>query len=413
MNVRLVIVGHIDHGKSTLIGRLLYDSESLPEDKLAEIQKLIEEYKKRFEFAYFLDSYEEELKEERTIDTTRVLFKGRNYYTIVDVPGHREFIKNMLTGASHAQVGVLVVSAPNGVEEQTGRHSFLLHMLGIRQIVVAINKMDLMDYREDAFQKAKKETWQLLCSLGYSEAEFVPVSAIEGDNVYKTSGRMEWYQGPTLIQVLDEIEPEEVSEKPLRFVVQDVYPVDSEKVVVGRVESGLLRKGDELIFQPSGAKGRVEKIKVFPAETEEARLGDSVGIVMKHEVERGNVGGHPVNPPATIDSFVGEVVLLEGTLKQGDEFELKCGTKKTRCSVKEVKERINSETGEVMGKDTGEIGENEAATITFETEPLVVESFSDIPELGRFVLARKGKNVAAGIVLEPLIYSIQPSAVSV
>jgi small GTP-binding protein len=200
MSVNVVIVGHVDHGKSTLIGRLLYDSQALPDDKLAEIQKLLEEYKRRFEFAYFLDSFEEELKEERTIDTTRVLFKGQNYYTIVDVPGHKEFIKNMLTGASHAQVAILVVSAPEGVQEQTGRHAFLLHMLGIDNIIVAINKMDLVDYQSNAFEKVKNETEKLLSSLGYSAIKFIPVSAMEGDNVYKPSTRMAWYQGPTLIE---------------------------------------------------------------------------------------------------------------------------------------------------------------------------------------------------------------------
>jgi len=400
MSVNVVIVGHVDHGKSTLIGRLLYDSETLPEDKLAEVQKLFEEYKKRFEFAYFLDSFEEELKEERTIDTTRVLFKGRDYYTVVDVPGHKEFIKNMLTGASHAQVAVLVVAAPEGVQEQTRRHAFLLHMLGIKQIIVAINKMDLVGYKEDVFWNAKDETNRLLSSLGYSEVNFIPISAMEGDNVYRPSGRMPWYQGPILIQTLDAIEPEEVREKDLRFIVQDVYPIDSEKVTVGRLESGTLRKGDELIFQPSGVKGRVERIKVFPDEVAEARSGDSIGIVMEREVERGNVGGHPENPPTSVDSFLGEVVLLEGTLRKGDAFELKCGTKLTKCLVMELRQGINSETGEVMETKAEEIGENEAATIVFETEPIVVERFSEMPELGRFVLARKGKNIGAGVVLD-------------
>jgi len=400
MSLSVVIVGHVDHGKSTLIGRFLYDSETLPEDKLAEVQKLFEEYKKRFEFAYFLDSFEEELKEERTIDTTRVLFKGKDYYTVVDVPGHKEFIKNMLTGASHAQVAVLVVSAPDGVQEQTRRHTFLLHMLGIKQVIVAINKMDLVDYKEDVFHNVKEETTRLLSSLGYSEVQFVSISAIEGDNVYKPSARMEWYRGPTLIQALDAIEPQRVSEKPLRFVVQDTYSIDSEKVAVGRVESGVLRKGDELIFQPSGVKGRVDKIKVFPMEVEEATLGDSIGIVMGHEVERGSVGGHPENPPTPVDRFLGEVVLLEGRLRRGDAFELKCGTRRTGCLVHEIRERISSETGEVMGKSTEQIEENEAATIVFKTEPLVVEKFSEIPELGRFVLVRGGRNIGAGVVLE-------------
>jgi small GTP-binding protein len=402
LSISIVIVGHIDHGKSTLIGRLLYDSENLPEEKIAEIQKVIEEYKKRFEFAYFLDSYEEELKEERTIDTTRVLFKGKNYYTIVDVPGHRQFIKNMLSGASHAQIGILVVSAPNGVEEQTRRHTFLLHMLGIKQIIVVINKMDLMDYRESTFRKVKDETLQLVSSFGYTGVKFIPVSAMEGDNVYKPSGRMAWYQGHTLIQVLDEIEPEEVSEKNLRFVVQDTYSVDSEKVIVGRVESGILSKGDEIIFQPSGIEGRMEKIKVFPQEIEKASVGDSVGIVMGREVARGNVGGHLRTPPVPVSSLLGEVVLLEGELQNGDKLEIKCGTKQTKCLVKDIKERINSETGEVIGRNVSQIKENEAAIVILETEfPMVVEKFSNIPELGRFVLVRMRKNIGAGIVLEP------------
>ena len=254
MNV--VIVGHIDHGKSTLIGRLLYDSATLPEERMAEVQKLVEEYKKRFEFAYFLDSFEEELKEERTIDTTRILFKGKNYYTVVDVPGHQEFIKNMLTGASHAQIAVLVVSCVDGVQEQTRRHAFLVNMLGIKDIIIAINKMDMIDYREEIFQTLKAEVSKLLASLDYSGNKYIPISAIEGDNIYNPSNRMDWYRGPTLIQALDEMEPEDVSEKPLRFVVQDIYNHDSEKIVAGRVESGKLRKGDYLIFQPSGVRGK-------------------------------------------------------------------------------------------------------------------------------------------------------------
>ena len=400
MNVNVVIVGHVDHGKSTLIGRLLYDSETLPEDKLAEIQKLIEEYKKRFEFAYFLDSFEEELQEERTIDTTRVLFKGRNYYTIVDVPGHKEFVKNMLTGASHAQIAILVVAAPDGVQEQTRRHAFLLNMLGIKKILVAINKMDLVGYNEGVFQETKEETIRLLSSFGYSGVIFVPISAMEGDNVYKSSLRTQWYGGSTLIQTLDEIEPEEIGEKPLRFAVQDVYHIDSEKVVVGRVESGTLKKGEELVFQPSGVKGRVERVVVFPGEMEKAISGDSIGIVIDCEVDRGNVGGHWQNPPAPVDKFLSEIVLLEGRLKRGDELEMKCGTRRTKCLVKEIRERISSETGEVMEKNVEEIEANEAATIVFETEPLVVERFSEIPELGRFIIARGGKNIGAGVVLE-------------
>jgi len=401
VNLNTVIVGHVDHGKSTLIGRLLYDSETLPEDRVAEIQKLLEEYKKRFEFAYFLDSFEEELQEERTIDTTRVLFrgKGENYYTIVDVPGHKEFIKNMLTGACHAQAAILVVSAPDSVQEQTRRHAFLVHMLGIDDIIVVVNKMDLVDYQQSTFDKVKAETKELLSSLGYVKTIFVPISAMEGDNVYRASGNMPWYQGPTMIEVLDGLKPKEAEEKPLRFVVQDVYTVGSEKVTVGRVESGRLKKGDELVFQPSDIKGRVGKIKLFPGEIEEAVSGDSIGVLVDCEPRRGDVAGLLSSEPRTVTSFLGEVALLEGTLAKGDEIEMKCGTKRARCQVTAIKEQINSETGAVIGKDIDRIGENEAATIVFRSEPVVIEAFSELPELGRFIIARGKKNIGAGVIL--------------
>ncbi len=403
MSIDVVIVGHVDHGKSTLIGRLLYDSNALPEGKLAEIQKLVEEYKKTFEFAYFIDSFREELQEERTIDTTRLLFKGRNYYTIVDVPGHKEFIKNMLTGACHAEVAILVVSAPDGVQEQTRRHAFLIHMLGIKESIVCVNKMDLVDYQQDEFDRAKEETAQLLSSLGYHESKFIPVSAIEGDNVYQSSGRMEWYRGPSLIQALDSIEPKGVSEKPLRFVVQGVYLVEAEKVTVGRIESGKLRRGDEIIFRPSGVKGEVNKIKVFPGDVERANSGDSIGLVVGCEPKRGDVAGHLENLPTTVNRFLGQVVLLEGKVKRGEELEIKCGTKRTRCVVEEIKEKISSETGEVIEKNTTEFEKNEAATIVFKTELLVIEEFSKIPELGRFIMIKEGSNIGAGVVLETYI----------
>jgi small GTP-binding protein len=400
MSLNVVIIGHIDHGKSTLIGRLLYDSAALPEERMAEMQKLIEEYKKRFEFAYFLDSFEEELKEERTIDTTRILFKGKDYYTVVDVPGHQEFIKNMLTGASHAQVAILVVSCVDGIQEQTRRHAFLVNMLGIREIIVAINKLDMVDYDEGIYRRTKEEVTGLLTSLGYNGNRFVPISAMEGDNIYRPSERTYWYHGPTLIEVLDAVQPKEITERPLRFVVQDTYDVGSERITVGRVESGHLYRGDRLVFQPSGVTAGVESIRMFPGEMEEARSGQSIGIVVDGRVERGDVGGNHKAPPVPVDAFLGEVVLLEGNLRRNDQFEIKCGARRAGCCVEMIKELISSETGEVTSTSPEEIGRNQAATVIFRTEPIVVENFSEMPELGRFVLAKNGKNVGAGIVLE-------------
>jgi small GTP-binding protein len=399
MNVNVVIIGHVDHGKSTLIGRLLYDSESITEGRVEEIQKLAEEYKKRFEFAYFIDSFDDELKEERTIDTTGVMFKGKkNLYSITDVPGHKEFIKNMLTGASHADVAVLVVAADEGIQEQTGRHAFLIHMLGIKQLFAVVNKMDIVDYKQEVFQAIKSGVSKLLASLGYSNIDFIPISAMEGDNIYKPSPRMDWYEGPTLIQTLDEVKVSKEL-RPLRFVVQDTYTVDSDKVVVGRVESGTLRQGDEVIFQPSGVRGMIEKIRVLEGEIQEAAQGDSIGIVLDKEVRRGDVCGLVEAPPVPAGEFLGEAVLLEKNLRKGERLELRCGTRRVNCEIKEIRERINSETGEVVERQPAEISENDAATILFATEPLVVERFSEIPELGRFILV-KDKNIGAGVVLE-------------
>ncbi len=398
MDINVVIIGHVDHGKSALIGRLLYDSESIKEGRVEEIQKLAEEYKKRFEFAYFLDSFDDELKEERTIDTTGVMFKGeKNLYSITDVPGHKEFIKNMLTGASHGDVAVLVVAADEGIQEQTGRHAFLIHMLGIKQLSVVINKMDLVDYKEEVFQSTKSKVDQLLASFDYHNVQFIPASAMGGDNVYKPSQRMKWYHGPTLIEALDEVGISKAT-KPLRFVVQDTYVLDSERVVVGRVESGILRKGDKVIFQPSGVEAEIKKLKVFHNELQEAKQGDSIGIVVDKEVKRGGVCGLVESPPLPTNKFLGEAVLLDKKLRKGETLELRCGTRRVKSEIKEIKEKINSETGEVMETKPAEISENEAATILFATEPLVVEPFSEIPELGRFILV-KDKNIGAGVVL--------------
>lgn len=400
MDLNVVIVGHIDHGKSTLIGRLMYDSAVLPEEKLAEMQKLIEEYKKRFEFAYFLDSFEEELKEERTIDTTRILFKGKNYYTIVDVPGHQEFIKNMLTGASHSEAAILVVSCVDGIQEQTRRHAFLVNMLGVKNIIVAVNKLDMVDYDESYFTRLKNDVAVMLTQFGYNDVQYIPISAMEGDNIYKASENIDWYQGPTLIQALDAIEPRKIEKQLMRFVVQDVYTVDSKRITVGRVESGELQKGDSLVFQPSGVTADVSWMGSFPAELENAHSGQSIGLVIDKEVNRGDVGGHASSPPVTVNSYLGEVVLLEGKLRKDDHFEIKCGAKRVKCQVEAIEKLMSSETGEVIATNPEVVGLNQAATVVFKTEPMVVERFLDMPSLGRFILARDGKNVGAGIVLE-------------
>jgi small GTP-binding protein len=367
-----------------------------------EIQKLAEEYKRKFEFAYFLDSFEDELKEERTIDTVSLMFKSKkNFYTITDVPGHKEFIKNMLTGASHADVAVLVVSAEEGVQEQTRRHMFLLKMLGIKQVFVVVNKMDIEDYNKERFEEEKEQISTLLNSFDYPTKEmlFIPVSAMEGDNIYKYSEHMEWYDGPTLIDALDGVTLKG-KEKPLRFAVQDIYKVEDEETIVGRVESGILRRADNVVFEPSGVKAKVEKINVFEGELAEAKAGDSIGIIINGGVvKRGDVLGLVEKPPKPTNEFLGEAVLLDKNLKKGEVVEIRCGTAKVSGEIKEIREKIDSETGAVLESNPEEINEHDAATIVFATEPLVVEEFAEIPELGRFVLVKNSKNIGAGVVL--------------
>ena len=404
MGVNVVLVGHVDHGKSTLIGRLLYDSESIKDERIEELQKLAEDYKRKFEFAYFLDSFEDELKEERTIDTVSLMFKSKkNFYTITDVPGHKEFIKNMLTGASHADVAVLVVSAEEGVQEQTRRHMFLLKMLGIKQVFVAVNKMDTVEYIKERFEEEKAQISKLLDSFDYATEEmlFIPVSAMEGDNIYTYSEHMKWYDGPTLIEALDGVTLKG-KEKPLRFTVQDIYKVEDEETIVGRVESGILRRADNVVFEPSGVKAKVEKINVFDeGELAEAKAGDSIGIIINGGVvKRGDVLGLVEKPPKPTNAFLGEAVLLDKNLKKGEVVEIRCGTAKVSGEIKEIREKIDSETGAVLESNPEEINEHDAATIVFATEPLVVEEFAEIPELGRFVLVKANKNIGAGVVLQ-------------
>jgi len=411
---KVVFVGHVDHGKSTLIGRLLYDSESIHDERVAEIQELVEEFKRRFEFAYFLDALEDEMREERTIDTTALMFKGKNrLYTLTDVPGHKEFIKNMLTGASHADLAVLVVSATEGVKEQTRRHLFLLHLLGVPVIAVVVNKMDAVAYSRERFEEVCSQVKSVLRSLGMSEdVAFIPASAINGENIYRRSENMDWYAGKTLIETLDEVELRKSSEEKFRFVVQDIYEVASAQVIVGRVASGRMCVAEEVVFEPSHIKARISKILTADGELDAAEKGDSVGIVLQAVsgadtargevgggVRRGDVCGYAHEPPIAVSGFLGEAVLLE-PLEKGEVLNLRVCTASVEAKVLEIRERIDSESGEMLEQFPEKIEAGDAAVILFETEPVVVERFSEIPPLGRFALVRNGRNIGAGVVLE-------------
>ena len=261
-HLKLVIVGHVDHGKSTLIGRLFFDTDSLPKEKIEEVKQICEALGKELEFAYVMDHLEEERSQGITIDTAQTFFKTeKRDYVIIDAPGHREFTKNMITGASQAEAAILIVDASEGVREQTRRHAYILGMLGLKQVIVAVNKMDLVDYSENVFNEVSKQTTDFLERIGIAPTYIIPISAKEGDNVAKASDRMKWYTGPTILQALDTFKKtEKRDENPLRFAVQDVYNIDGKRIIVGRVEAGTLRVGDNIIVLPTGEETTVETI---------------------------------------------------------------------------------------------------------------------------------------------------------
>lgn len=405
--INLVVVGHKDHGKSTLIGRLLYDSKAILEQKLDEIKAELKETGKKFEFAFLLDSLEEERKGGLTIDIMHTPFKSKKYlYTIIDCPGHKEFIKKMLTGASQADAAVLVVSAKEGIEDQTRQHAFLIKTLGIKQLVVAINKMDAVAYEESQYQKTCNELRRILQSLGYENVPMIPVSAIKGDNVYRKSEETKWYKDSTLIGTLDEnmVPHTSQSNKPLRAVVQDIYlQEDNVKTIACKIETGTLLPGKNVVFNPSGKKGLVKKILIFNSIAEKAKPGDSVNLIINgiDTVERGEVLSYPENQPQNIRKFTAEIILFSDTqIKNGDEITIRYGTAEKKCKVHRILSEIDSVNLTISAKlpkalENNSVGEVELLAL----EPLCIERHADFPELGRFIIEGKKGAVAAGIVL--------------
>jgi len=407
--IKLVVIGHKDHGKSTLIGRLLYDSKAIQEKTLEEIRtELKQTGKRKFQFAFLLDSLEEERKGGLTIDIMQTPFKSKKYlYTIIDCPGHKEFIKKMLTGASQADAAVLVVSAKEGIQDQTRQHTFLIKTLGIKQLVVAINKMDMVNYRESSYQETCNQLKPILQSLGYRDVPMIPISAMKGDNVYKKSRKMQWYNGQTLIETLDEkIAPPLLPlNKPLRGVVQDVYPYeDNRQVIACKIETGILKPQKAVVFNPSGKKGRLEKILSFGTVMEKAEPGESVGLLIDNinAVERGEVLSYTENQPMKVKSFTAEVILFSGIqIKEGDNLTIRYGTAEKECRVQKIISEIDPVNLTIKAKSPKVLKDESVGEVEFlALEPACLDKYSDFPELGRFVIEGKKGTAAAGIVLE-------------
>jgi sulfate adenylyltransferase large subunit len=400
-NLNFVIVGHVDHGKSTLIGRLLFDTDSLPEGKIDEIKAICESLGKDLEFGYVMDHLEEERDQGITIDTTQTFFKtDKRQYTIIDAPGHVEFVKNMITGASLAEAAILIVDADEGVQEQTKRHSYILSMLGIKQVLVVINKMDLVEYKQERCDEITNELKSFLIKLNIEPDYIIPISAKEGDNVAKKSENLSWYDGKTVLEALDTFKKSEsLEEKELRLPIQDVYNF-AKRMNVGMVASGTLKKGDSITILPSKETTTINTIEEWNKELEQAIAGRSTGFTTSSKVfiDRGNViTRSEESSPLVTNEFKAHVFWMDKTpFKDNERVLLRCSTQEVMCDV-EIQKKMDSSTLETLDID-GELKNREVADVLIKTEkPIVVEDFNKTPELGRFVLERKD-TCAGGII---------------
>ncbi len=412
-HLNLIFIGHVDHGKSTTVGRILYETGALTEQQLRKLKEEAEKVgKATFEFAFTMDTLKEERERGVTIDLSHKEFQTpKFYFTIIDAPGHRDFVKNMITGASQADAAVLVCSGKEGVQAQTKEHAFLAKVLGISQLIVAVNKMDAVNYDHVKFDETKVALQTLLKNIGYKveNIPFVPISGYQGTNIKTKSSEMPWYAGPTLLECFDKLTaPVKPTDKPLRLPIQDVFTITGHGTVpVGRVETGILKLNETVVFMPSGAKGEVKRIEMHHQELQQAVPGDNVGFnvknVDKKDVKRGEVVGPVSSPPKVAAEFTAQIVVLEHPTAIGKGYTpvFHLHTAQIACTITEILEKKDPKTGQTMQKNPDFIKSGDVAVVRIKPlKPVVVEKFSEFPPLGRFAIRDMGQTVAAGVVLD-------------
>ncbi|MFI5023709.1 MAG: adenylyl-sulfate kinase [Alphaproteobacteria bacterium] len=402
--LRLVIVGHVDHGKSTLVGRLLYETGSLPEGKVEAIQEMCKRRGMPFEWAFVTDAFQAERDQLVTIDVSHIRLKTeRRDYLLLDAPGHREFLKNMVTGAAASDAALLLVDAGEGVREQSRRHGFLLSLLGVTQVVVAVNKMDLVGYDEARFAALEAEMRGYLASVGITPLHVVPVSARVGVNLTAPPQEMSWYRGPSLLAALEALEPApRLGDLPLRLPVQDIYKFDERRIIAGRVESGRLSVGDTLLFSPSNKIAKVRSIEAWHAQApvREAQAGQSVGITLEEPlfIERGEMISHAEKPPVETNVFRARLFWLGHIpLKEGGRYTLKLHTAAVPVEVQEIERVIDP--SDLSAAKAEEVERHAVAEVVLRARSLLaLDPFSENPRTGRFVLIEDYLPVAGGII---------------
>ena len=411
-HMNLAVIGHIDHGKSTLVGRMMFETGTVPAHIIEGYRKEAESKgKATFEFAWVMDNLKEERERGITIDIAHKRFDTAKYYfTVVDCPGHRDFVKNMITGASQADAAILVVAAPDGVMEQTKEHVFLARTLGINQLIIAINKMDAVKYDQKRFEEVKKDLSVLLQMVGYKPAEilFIPISALNGINVKVKSPETPWYAGPPMIEALDTLKlPDKPIDKPLRLPIQDVYSISGIGTVqVGRVETGIMKKGMKVSFMPANKEGEVKSIEMHHEEIPQAVPGDNVGFnirgIAKGDIRRGDVTGPADAPPTVADEFTAQIVVLQhpSAITVGYTPVFHCHTAQTACTFVELKKKLDPRTGQTKEENPTFLKSGDAAIVQIKpTKPMVIENVKELPQLGRFAIRDMGSTIAAGMCI--------------
>ncbi|AQT66882.1 Sulfate adenylyltransferase subunit 1 [Anaerohalosphaera lusitana] len=411
-HMNIVIAGHVDHGKSTVIGRMLADTNSLPQGKLEQIKERCRRNSKPFEYAFLLDALKDEQSQGITIDSARVFFSSaKREYIIIDAPGHIEFLKNMVTGASRAEAALLVIDAEEGVQENSRRHGYMLSMLGIKQVVVVVNKMDLVDYSEETYKNVKAEYTKFLADIGL-EAIFVPVSGMAGDNIVSLSDKMSWYQGATVLESIDGFEKEPPAiDKPFRMPVQDVYKFtqagDKRRLVVGTIETGQVSVGDELVFYPSGKKSTVKTVERFNVpQKDTAAAGEAIALTLDQQiyVSRGEVAARTseTKPEVTSRLSVNLFWMGRNPMVKGKRYLIKVGTMKEEVELEDVI-RVMDGSDLEASETKDKVEHHDVAECVLSTKRAIAFDLAEeIAATGRFVVVDDYEIRGGGIIREGL-----------